>query len=214
MNLSPIKLQGLASAEQGIASELIEALSDVVRGVERAAKLWVQLGEDAQARFIDASPEAVRYLWERLTLIGERRLHPRLYSAEGRAAKAMARLPFKAQEKLLTHLVPVIVESELREMDATALTPEQAAQVFDVKRNSVHVRDVTQQKRFLAAKRRESAKLAKLSAEKLATSKIDRNGKWKIREGKAKIMPKLNSEGIDLETALQLVRDLRMVRKA
>ena len=213
MNLLPIKLQGLDAKEQKLAKAMMDHLSNMGEEVEKAAACWVQLQPETQQRFLDSTPSGVRDMWGRLDRIGNRELHPLLWNANGYGAKALAQLPLDAQGHFLTHKIPVLVENELRELSVTELSAEQCSQVFKRSGEHITIRDYQQQRRWLRdrEKKRELEEAAGL--EKMQTRKINRRGKWTIEKGLAHVSPALNREGIDLEMARALVRDLQAVRR-
>lgn len=77
----------------------------------------------------------------------------------------------------------------------------------------VKIRTYQQQRRWLHDQEKREKKQSDAANRRMRTMKIDRRGKWLIEKGLATIKPSLNRNGIDLETALELVRDLRNVRK-
>ena len=94
----------------------------------------------------------------------------------------------------------MMVDNQFKRTEVTELSSDQCGRVF-------------QQKRWLRERAKKLEKEEQSALRKMRSRKIEKRGKWAIEKGVAHIKPTLNGKGIDLETALELVKELREVRK-
>lgn len=206
----PLDLRRIPVADREALNAILADLRASVERIAAAAERWVQLPDDTRQRVIDATPPAMRDLWQRLDRVGGGTLHPQLATAAGLAARYLSRLPLEEQEHYLTELIPVVVERPsgrrvVERMDVQRMSDRHRQQVFDAAGHVTRVRTPAEQRAWLDQRRQLQEAVP---PEDLEATYVDRPGRWRVEGGRAYIDPKKADSGITLREARQIVRDL------
>lgn len=175
-------LRGLKPAERELVAQIINDLTGAARAIQRAGERWASLSPETRKRVFEELPPTWKTWFNRLTLVGEHKLHPQLYNHGGRAGRLLGRLPYEDQERFLSSRIPVLIvknrRQDVKHLDVEELTEEQSKLVFKREGDTVIVRTVEMQKAYLEDQERRQRLAEERSAGNL--TKISRPGRWKV----------------------------------
>lgn len=210
----PVDASEFSPADLASLDGILRDLKGAQDKIAAAARKWVALDAGLRRRVIEATPPSVRDIWDRLDRVGSGSLHPLLATAQGLAARYLGRLPLQEQEHYLRERIPVAIVAngalDVLAVDVQAMSSAQRMQVFAAAGGSLKVRDVAEQRAWLAAKERDAAeKAARDLAREVGSAVIERKGRWTVRGGRAYVDAAKVEHGLTQRDAVELLRDLQ-----
>ena len=202
-------LRGLTSAERETVQEILADLGGAADRIRRAGEKWVGLNKRTREKVLEAAPPTWGAFLNRLTLVGERKLHPHLYAAVGNAARWLGKLPLEDQDRYLRGRIPVVTASgrDTRLVDVEELSELQREQVFKKSEDgTVVIRDVPQQKAFLEERKRRLEREQERLLGDLTS--IKRPGRWRIEKGRLYPAKERVEEGYTKGDVKRMLKDL------
>lgn len=198
------------AVERSAVEIILKDLNGAYQKIQKAGRKWITLSEETRETVIEATPLGMREIWTKLERVGTGQLHPRLVTAQGIAARYLAKLPLDEQEKHLTDLIEVSImrgrRPDVIRMDIEAMSNFQRQQVFHASGSSVRIRTIPEQRAWLAERERLEGEKAK----KEETTKITRPGRWTVEGGRVYVASEKIESGLTKRDVADMLRDLNL----
>ena len=88
-----LEINRIAKSDRASVEAILRDLKGAHDAISRAGRKWVNLDGKLRRTVIEASPPALKTVWNRLDKVGLGSLHPQLVTATGLAARYLAKLP-------------------------------------------------------------------------------------------------------------------------
>lgn len=198
------------AADKLVAEALLKEATALGRKLERLGHLFAQLSPEGQEEFIRAFPASSRQFWRRIQLVARGELYPSLATKTGRAAQYLAKLPIDEQRRYETELIPVAIVDDRGRQDTLNMDVEDMSgalldQVFAGSGNRRRIRDVAEQRAWMA----EQARKRQAREEREAGAVRIERSRWIVERGKVYPTPAGMEKGFTRADLGRMIADLR-----